>query len=236
MEFRVPSLGDRGKDLFVENISVPREPADQGQFGECVAYAMLKVIEEQLMFKYGIAIDFEKHIEQMVTWMGAEEGTWPDAAASKFNQELREVKNLAKTQRLGIKITATKFTDFDQFTRLVDASRGDYNMVVIVRTKVGGHGLHALAAKSMLPGSADVVRCMNSWGDTQPVYKATRENMDSFFVINTMIERVRVSRRGGLVDSRVPQELANTTQHLLDSLDEEKKEAEKGEYSFIPFH
>ena len=171
--------------------NVEREPANQGEFGTCSAYAMWRIVTELLTLKYNVVVPFDRNIDSVCDICDAYEGSNAVYNAKAITKGNRKFQNTSRTMRYKIAVTVSKEQwDFDTLYAAVDRAKGTPMIYVVVTTGRRGHGLHAIAGLRTHPSPArKEVLCINSWGDAKARYPCTKDNLRRFYVVDVKITK-----------------------------------------------
>ncbi|EOD20664.1 miro domain-containing protein [Emiliania huxleyi CCMP1516] len=130
----------------------PSIPSNQGYEGTCVAHSLLKVVIAQLDAKYGISIDFDRHIQSVIEAADCLSGAHvPDVAERVSN--MRTGLASSSGERFQIRVEVQTYESFDQLLGAVSNSQGHIHIVT-------GTSNHAVVAERL--HGAGQVRCRNS--------------------------------------------------------------------------
>ena len=169
----------------------PRQPASQGEWGECTIYAFTTVVQALLEIRYNTALE-EAGCRTLLAAHTGNGGVWPDAVGDKINALGAALKVKAAAPRpelYQLRVDGTKRTDFDKLCDECEERDGlGAFTVVCIRTDTEGHQLHSVAGQKLL-GSGDdkTVLAKNSWGSRNPRWDVTRENYDSHYSFTVAI-------------------------------------------------
>ena len=169
----------------------PRQPASQGEWGECTIYAFTTVMQALLEIRYNTALE-EAGCRTLLAAHTGNGGVWPDAVGDKINALGAALKVKAAAPRpelYQLRVDGTKRTDFDKLCEECEERDGlGAFTVVCIRTDTEGHQLHSVAGQKLL-GSGDdkTVLAKNSWGSRNPRWDVTRENYDSHYSFTVAI-------------------------------------------------
>ena len=173
----------------LEQEPVPREPANQQQWGECTIYAFTTVAQELLEVKYNTALDELDTRAALTRFCEAFAGVWPDAVGAKINALGEELKIKAAAPRAELyqlRISGAKVTGFERLCAdAAERARLGAFSVAVIRTSAAGHGLHSVAAHAR--AGPQSVLAKNSWGGERPRYEVTPANYDSHYTFDVEI-------------------------------------------------
>eukprot|EP01045_Picozoa_sp_COSAG04_P031874 COSAG04_NODE_6058_length_1420_cov_1.711582_1_plen_229_part_10 len=183
--------GAGGAEPEPEPEPVPREPANQQQWGECTIYAFATVAQELLQVKYNTALD-EAQCRALLAAHTGNGGVWPDAVGAKINAlgDGLKIKAAApRAQLYQLRISGAKATGFDRLCAdAAERARLGAFSVAVIRTSAAGHELHSVAAYMTVQRAGDpVVLAKNSWGGNMPRYEVTPANYDSHYTFDVEI-------------------------------------------------
>ena len=170
---------------------VEREPANQGEFGTCSAYAMWRIVTELLTLKYNVVVPFDRNIDSVCDICDAYEGSNAEHNAKAITEGKQKFQNIARTMRYKIAVTVSEEqNDFDTLYAAVDRAKGTPMIYIVVTTGRRGHGHHAIAGlrPHTSPARKEVL-CINSWGDAKARYPCTRDNLTRFYVVDVKITK-----------------------------------------------
>jgi len=131
----------------------PSIPSNQGYEGTCVAHSLLKVVIAQLDARYGVCVDFDRHIQSVIEAADCLSGVHVPAAAERVSS-MRTGLASSSGERFKICVEVQAYDSFDELLCAVSNSQGHIHIVTCTSN-------HAVVAESRLHG-ADQVRCRNS--------------------------------------------------------------------------
>ncbi len=171
--------------------NVEREPANQGEFSTCSAYAMWRIITEILILKYDVVISFEKNINSICHICNAYKGSNAVSNAKAITEGKEQFQNVSHKKRYKIAVTVSEEQrDFDTLYTAVKRAHGTPLVYVAVSTGKRGHGRHAIAGLRIHPSPArKEILCINSWGDAKARYPCTKDNLTRFYVVDVKITK-----------------------------------------------
>eukprot|EP00937_MAST-01D_sp_MAST-1D-sp2_P006688 g6688.t1 len=205
-----------GADMAADGIACDEAPANQGQWGTCVTYAVVAMINRRLLVKYNVSID-EEHARSIIQqFIGGHGGSHINTAIDTVTngqqvggREMMLFKSQpgASESRL-YRLRISRGPQKQDLSALCEHVRKHhavgYPAVVCIRTRVDGHVRHAVVADAIernpAAGAGHTVRCKNSWGGQQPFFDVD----ELLYIHHFEIEDVKIERAHDSGRSRVP--------------------------------
>lgn len=156
-------------------------PHDQGRMGTCVVHAVVTVMAQRLMLKYGKVLDEADAISAIKRKAKAHAGSHVVKVLDVVRTLQGEdgLTTVGSEENLQLQVTHRgKVQNFGSLCSLMRQHPSEgAQAVAVIRTGAQGHDQHAVAAEGVgrAPGAGggQSVRCKNSWGSSSPYFDVT---------------------------------------------------------------
>jgi hypothetical protein len=157
----------------------PVVPTNQGYVGTCVAHSMLKVIVDQLCRRYGVKVDFDRHVNKVIEAADCLDGVTPPDAAKRIS-DMKTGFEDSHGHWFRVSVDVYTYDSFDELLCAVRNSNRHYHIVT-------GTSTHAVVPTSL--HGPDKVKCIDSHARKGPGSHAhlTREKFHDFDIVFTTI-------------------------------------------------
>eukprot|EP01046_Picozoa_sp_COSAG06_P054285 COSAG06_NODE_9619_length_1857_cov_2.552332_1_plen_296_part_00 len=180
-----PEMGAAGAPL----------PLNQGRSRTCVGQSFSQALCTGLQEKYGVPCDPKAVVEKVKALCECFDGHFTERMPREWNdvhaRQGAAIEDMDKTRRYNVKVDFRKIESFEQArTEMLKAEALRMMMPCTITTDTAGHIRHSVALSAVVPGVADKMSALNSWGATETYMDVTPANFKCAVTFDPIIVEV----------------------------------------------